>query len=133
MKHLLIVVMAISLFTACKDNKNVNPRDDRELNDRDRDRNRDRNRDDDYNNDDRTDNNNSGGGWTQANVTEFVSNCVTSAANGGMQTGTAQTYCDCMQRHIEKMYPNPQDAGQLSKTDLETPAMKRKIQECLGQ
>lgn len=76
---------------------------------------------------------NAGGGWTEAQADEFVNSCVREAVRGGSMTRTQATnYCSCMQQKFERIYPNAEDAGNVTDEDMNTPAMKRLIQSCLG-
>lgn len=148
MRKVFILLLAVSLFTSCKDKK-VDRRDDRRSerdrddyrsgdDDRDKDRNsKDADYNDDRNNDDRNsrdrdnsdDSRNSGGGWTSAEVKIFVDNCVSSAADGGMQRSKAEDYCNCMQKVLEKDYPNANDVGNVN---MESSRMKAAVKDCLG-
>lgn len=75
---------------------------------------------------------NAGGGWTEAQADEFVNSCVREAVRGGSMTRTQATnYCSCMQQKFERIYPNAEDAGNVTDEDMNTPAMKRLIQSCL--
>ena len=73
----------------------------------------------------------SSGGWTSNEVKRFVNGCVSEAEKGGMEYLDAQSYCDCMQFKLAKIYPNAKDVDRLTEADLETPAMKRMIKSCL--
>jgi hypothetical protein len=154
MKKLLIMLMAVTLFAACNNNKDRNDRDrgsrrdrddynssDRDRDSRDNDKKntdydyKDRNdrdrQDDDRRNDDRDDDRNrssGGGSWSSSEINQFVSTCTDAAEKGGMQRSVAAKYCDCMQVKLEKMYPNAADAGGI---DVESPAMKKEIMDCL--
>lgn len=144
MRKVFILLLAVSLFASCKDKK-VDRRDDRRS-ERDRDdyRSGDDNRDrnskdadytDDKNNDDRnsdrnnSDDRNSGGGWSSSEVKIFVDNCVSSAVNGGMQQSRAEDYCNCMQKVLEKDYPNANDVGNV---DMNSSRMQAAVKDCLG-
>ena len=73
----------------------------------------------------------SNGGWSSAEVKGFVGPCVSEAVRGGMQELDAQSYCDCMQDKLSKLYPNARDAGNLTKEDFSTPSMQRMVKGCL--
>lgn len=141
MRKVLILFLAVSLFASCKDKK-TDSRDDRRS---ERDRDDYRTRDDDRDNDKRetdykddrdsrdkdeykdTDDNNSGGGWSSAEVKVFVDNCAPEAEKNGLTFRQATDYCECMQRGLEKMYPNANDVGNI---DMESPRIKRMVEDC---
>jgi polyhydroxyalkanoate synthesis regulator phasin len=78
-------------------------------------------------------NNNEGGGWSSAEVNQFVNSCVSEAVKTGKMTrGQAQNYCSCMQEKFENLFPNSADAGNVTDEDMESPAMKRLIQNCVA-
>lgn len=155
MKQLLVFILALGLFTACKDKKGPDPRnkgdyykddyrngDDRNNNGDDENRNSRNNRNDDenMNNNDRNNNNDepvddnsngSAGSWGSANEDVFVSNCVSSAASSGKFTKSqAKAYCTCMLEKLETRYPNPE---QISGMDENDPTMLRMAKECVGE
>jgi len=70
-------------------------------------------------------------GWSRKQELDFVNGCVREAKNGGMEDLDAQSYCDCMQYKIEKLYPSFADANKLSEADLKKPSMQKMIQDCL--
>lgn len=79
--------------------------------------------------DTKEDNNNySGGAWPSTYVNQFVNSCVSQAVGGGMSSSIAKSYCSCMQQKLEKLYPDPADAGSV---DMDSPSMKRMIKDCL--
>ena len=142
MKKLLILLLAAGLFTSCNNNKGKNDRTDRDTtktskddynsgdksSDKDKDKdNTDQNKDNNGN----TDNNNSRGSWSSVEVDAFITNCVSSAVNGGMQRTKADSYCNCMQRKLETLYPNVNDAGSLTEEDMNSPSMQRLVKDCL--
>jgi hypothetical protein len=150
MKKLLIFLMACSLFTACNNDKTARERDrtnssrdkdDYRNDDKSSDRNDARNTDDNSRDRDKSDNSNdrnddnsrnddrtSSGGWTSAERHEFVSNCVNTAVSGGMESPRAQSYCDCMQVKLERMYPRSSDVVNI---DVESTEMQNMMRNCL--
>ncbi len=73
----------------------------------------------------------SSAGWSRKDELEFVNNCVGAAEKGGMEYLDAQSYCDCMQYKLEKLYPDVRDASRLTDADFATPSMKKMIKSCL--
>ena len=144
MKKLLIFLLATSLITACNNKaKTTTTRDkddyskqDSTKGDKDKDKdkdntsNKDNNNNNSSNNQDNT-NSNSGASWSSAEVDAFVTNCVSTAVGGGMQQSKADTYCTCMQRKFETLYPNVNDAGKLTAEDMNSPSMQRLVKDCL--
>ena len=142
MKKLFILLLAAGLFTSCNNNKGKNDRTDRDTtktskddynsgdknSDKDKD-NTDQNKDNSSNNGNT--NNNSRGSWSSVEVDAFITNCVSSAVNGGMQRTKADSYCNCMQRKLETLYPNVNDAGSLTEEDMNSPSMQRLVKDCL--
>lgn len=141
MKKFLILLLAAGLFTSCNNNKGKNDRTDRDTtktskddynsgdksSDKDKDKdNTDQNKDNNGNTD-----NNSRGTWSSVEVDAFITNCVSSAVNGGMQRTKADSYCNCMQRKLETLYPNVNDAGSLTEEDMNSPSMQRLVKDCL--
>lgn len=143
MKKLLILLLAAGLFTSCNNNKGKNDRTDRDTtktskddynsgdksSDKDKDKDKD-NTDQNKDNNGNT-NNNSRGSWSSVEVDAFITNCVSSAVNGGMQRTKADSYCNCMQRKLETLYPNVNDAGSLTEEDMNSPSMQRLVKDCL--
>lgn len=138
MRKLLVLVFAISLFTACNNNnpfkKDNNKERDNTGNNRDDYRNGDDNNKN--NNDDRGNNRNSdynddngGGSWSATERKTFTSNCVDEAVKGGFSNSKAEDYCSCMQEKLERKFPNTRDVADL---DMNTPEMKRMVKDCLG-
>jgi hypothetical protein len=74
--------------------------------------------------------NNGGNGWPEVEIKEFVTNCVKEAKKKGMEYLDAQSYCDCMQYKLEKLYPNVYDK-RLKNIDMESPSITRMVQSCL--
>jgi hypothetical protein len=71
------------------------------------------------------------GRWPVSEVNAFVTNCVSSAVGGGMDRPLALRYCECMQVKLETMYPDVKEASLLTDEDMQSPAMKRIIKDCL--
>lgn len=72
-------------------------------------------------------------GWSRSQELAFVNSCVREAVKGGMEDLDAQSYCDCMQYKIEKLYPKYADANRLTESDLAKPSMKKMIENCLSE
>ena len=68
--------------------------------------------------------------WSAKDRSDFLSECIVSA-KAGMSGEKAKNYCECMMFNVEKKYPDPADAGTLTKEDLQSPEWKRIIQSCL--
>jgi hypothetical protein len=68
--------------------------------------------------------------WTSKDRKDFVSSCI-GTASAGMSVDSARHYCICMLDNIESMYPNSSDAAKISSEDLESPAWKKLVQQCL--
>jgi hypothetical protein len=85
------------------------------------------------NNNGNTNSNNGGGSWSSFEVNQFVNSCVTEASKSGQLTrGQAQSYCSCMQEKFEQLYPSAADAGNVTDEDMNSPTMKKLIQNCLA-
>ncbi len=131
MKKLLILLLACSFFTACNNNKANNQRDNGRTDNRNKDdyrNNNDKNKEGNtnYTNDN---NNTDKGGWSSSDVKKFVDNCVSTAVNNGNQEGFAKDYCNCMQKKLERKYPNAND---ISTADLNSPEIKDMEKDCNG-
>jgi hypothetical protein len=135
MRKLLVIFFAVGLFAACKNEKKDSKTDRTETDDY-------RNKDDekeakstDYRDDDRskdeksTRDNDSRSSWNSDHVKIFVDNCAGEAVKNGLQRSEATEYCECMQRKLEVMYPDPQDVGNI---DTESSEMKDMIRKCRG-
>ncbi len=73
----------------------------------------------------------SNGGWTSSQVKEFVVPCVKEALKSGkMDDLDAQSYCDCMQDKLAKMYPNAKDP-RLQTLTSSSPVLQRMAKSCL--
>ena len=68
-------------------------------------------------------------GWSQKEIMEFVDECVPAAMKNGLGELDAQSYCDCMQYKIEKIYPDYAEANR--SVNMNTASMKRMVQDCL--
>ncbi len=75
----------------------------------------------------------SSAGWTRKQELDFVNSCVREAKKGGMEDLDAQSYCDCMQYKVEKLYPSYVEANRLTEADLKKPSMQKMIQDCLSE
>jgi hypothetical protein len=71
-----------------------------------------------------------GSGWPESEIQAFVTNCVKTAQKKGMEYLDAQSYCDCMQYKLEKIYPNINDS-RLRNLNMESPSIKRMVESCL--
>ncbi|MEI2737292.1 MAG: hypothetical protein V9F01_00740 [Chitinophagaceae bacterium] len=115
MKKLLIFLMAVSLLTACNnDKKNTRDRDDRSST---------REKDDYRNSDDKTDNKDDMGkddartedrdtdnqGWTRSDENKFMDDCERTAKEN-VGAARANEYCDCMLQRMKKMYSSYKEA-----------------------
>ncbi|MEO7923068.1 MAG: hypothetical protein ABIR30_05270 [Chitinophagaceae bacterium] len=144
MKKVLLLLLTISLFAACNNDKDKNTSTDREKDDynsRDTTTNKkEADKPDSTTNTKNTDepgnttpttNYTSSGRWPSSEVNAFITNCVSSAVEGGMDRPLALRYCECMQVKLETLYPDVKEASLLTDADMETPAMKRLVRDCL--
>lgn len=150
MKKALIFLIALSLFTACKNDKSTKDNSNRAKDDyRDSDKNtksddkektttdytEDKNDDDtktenDDNSKDQGDF--SGGGWPQVERTAFIKSCEREAMAKGQTRLVAESYCECMLDKIESAYPDIRDAAKITEADVERIGMKYK-DKCLEE
>ena len=73
-------------------------------------------------------------GWPQSERDGFMSSCEKNAMAGGtINKELAESYCACMLKKMEILYPDIEEAAKLTNEDLETPAMKRMAADCLKQ
>jgi hypothetical protein len=72
-----------------------------------------------------------GGFWGTAEREAFISNCISSANNGGLAEEKAKNYCECMLYKIEVRFPDPLEAGELTAEKLATPEWKKITQGCI--
>lgn len=134
MRKLLIVFLAAGLLTTACNNKKDSGRD------RDRDR-KAQDKTDDYGDEDedkktdredadtKSDYKTTSADWGSAEKDAFLTNCISSAQQGGTLTQAVATkYCNCMLDYLIDRYPNPLDAGSMSMDD---PQMKEKAMDCL--
>lgn len=91
---------------------------------------------DDNNNNENVDNDknnyNAGSGWPESEVKAFVTTCVKEAQKTGLEYLDAQSYCDCMQYKLEKLYPSISDS-RLTNLNMESAAMKKMAKSCLTE
>jgi len=80
------------------------------------------------NNDDQGDYSN--GGWSSGEVKKFVRDCMGAAMKNGMQELDAQSYCDCVQDQIAKIYPTAAAADRMTQADLASPRIQSIINGC---
>jgi hypothetical protein len=148
MRKLLFLLFAITFFTACNSNKD----DRRSGKDRNRERDDYRSREDDRNDDrrntdytddrDNRDRNNNNreedrnnrddsyyndGGWSSKDVRDFVDNCAPEAEKNGLTRFEALDYCECMQKKIERLYPDINDAARI---DMKSERVKQMVRDC---
>lgn len=73
----------------------------------------------------------SNGGWSSEEVKQFVAPCVKEATKTGkMDELDAQSYCDCMQDKLAKIYPNAKDP-RLQTLNINSASMQKMIKACL--
>jgi hypothetical protein len=132
MKKLLIVFMALSLFTACKDDKG-GKKDRRETESREK---------DDYRNDDKPSEEKmtkeekepetKSEGWTSADERRFASDCEGTATKN-VGAARATEYCDCMLQKLKNMFSSYAQADR----ELAEPSRAADVQKmadaCNGQ
>ena len=116
--------MAISLFTACNNDKTGKDKYDRDTktNDtRDKDENDDKNKEKMDNKDENTDIDKSTSSWSTSDETRFMDDCQ-GTAKQNVGVARAKEYCDCMLQKIKKMYSNYTEAdrklGGSSQTEI---------------
>jgi len=120
------------MLTACNNDKGTNNRDDRNSSTRnngdknnDQSGDRDSRENTDYRNDEKSGNSN----WTSTEKNKFIDACTDEAVKGGFTRSKAEDYCSCMQQKLENKFPDTKDVARL---DMETPEMKRLVNDCLG-
>ena len=139
MKKLLILLMVFGFFVAaCNNNKNGKNQNSGNREKDDYGKNDNLNKDDEKKNDENTlnngnDNNSNSmtSGWTSNDINVFVTNCVSTAVQGGMSQELSQKYCSCMQQKLEQMYPDSKDAGNITEEQMNTPSMLEMVKGCL--
>ena len=124
MKKVLIFVMAVSLFPACKNDKNS--KDNRNgSKEKDDYRNGDGKMNDskdsknaDFTNDDKKENtdnvrssDDSGAGWSKSDENKFMDECE-GTAKENVGAARANEYCDCMLQRMKKQYSTYAEANQ---------------------
>lgn len=62
----------------------------------------------------------SGGGWSNSDKQRFMTECVPSAVNSGVDQQTANTFCDCTFKKIQKLYKSYDEAQNKMTTDALT-------------
>jgi hypothetical protein len=67
--------------------------------------------------------------WSTKDRSDFLFECIKSAKEG-VGEEKAKTYCECMLFKIEKKYPNPADAGNITDETLASPDWKKMIKDC---
>lgn len=145
MKKFLIILMAFSLLTACKDKKEADAKKTETKSADDYRSGDNKTGDDNKGKDDKdntgvtddqnkTDNNTnfSGGGWPQSEKDSFISSCVREAMKGGRSREVASSYCQCMMEKMEAEYPDINKAAKLTNDEIEKVMMKYR-DGCLSQ
>lgn len=145
MKKLLVILMAFSLLTACKDKKEADAKKTETKSADDYRSGDNKTGDDNKGNDDKeksgvsddknkTDNNTnfSGSGWPQSEKDSFINSCVKEAMKGGRSREVASSYCQCMMEKMEAEYPDINKAASLTNDEIEKVMMKYR-DGCLSQ
>ncbi|HRE38256.1 MAG TPA: hypothetical protein PK092_07415 [Chitinophagaceae bacterium] len=145
MRKLLMILMAFSLLTACKDKKEADAKKTETKSADDYRSGDNKTGDDNKGNDDKeksgvsednnkTDNTNnfSGSGWPQSEKDSFISSCVREAMKGGRSREVASSYCQCMMEKMEAEYPDINKAAKLTNDEIEKVMMKYR-DGCLSQ
>ena len=68
--------------------------------------------------------------WAKKDREEFVTSCINSA-KAALGEAKAKSYCECMLYKVEKIYPNPGDAGQLNAEELKKDLWQKIIKTCM--
>jgi len=58
------------------------------------------------------------GGWPISEARAYVTSCTSEALKTGMEKYTAQAYCECMQVKMEQRFPDINEAGRLSESEI---------------
>lgn len=116
MKKVLIFIMAVSLLSACKNDKNSKDNrngskekddyrtGDDKMNDSKDTKNTDFTNDDKKNNTDNvSSNDDSGAGWSKSDESRFMNDCE-GTAKENVGAARANEYCDCMLQRMKKKY-----------------------------
>ena len=125
MKRVLIILITLCLFAACK-NKGKDVRTTEKTDNRTNNNSQDNNKDNPADDSKKADY--SSHGWTSDQVRDFVDNCVSEAEKGALSHDQAQNYCSCMQQKLERKYPDPNDAVGVTENSEE---MKQMATDCL--
>lgn len=74
------------------------------------------------------------GYWSGEERDAFLTNCIESAMSegSGLTKEKATSYCECMLYKIEKKYPNPLDAGNITDETMNTPEMQKLLKGCFS-
>ena len=59
-------------------------------------------------------------GWPSVERYDFITECIRTAKEG-MSEDSARFYCYCMQFKVEAKYPTIEEAGKITKNDMESP------------
>ena len=122
MKKVLIFILAVSLFAACKNDKNgkddrINTkekddyRSDDKMDDNKDTKNTDFTKDDKKENTDDVNGNDDGGaGWSRSDESKFMDDCE-GTAKENVGAARANEYCDCMLQRMKKKYSNYTEAN----------------------
>lgn len=110
MKKTLILLVAVSFFTACNNDKSSKDKNDRNSSDN-------QNKDDYRNNENNTDNNknesrdkeDNTASWPRSDENKFMDDCE-GTAKQNVGAARANEYCDCMLQKIKKMYSSYMEA-----------------------
>jgi hypothetical protein len=149
MKKILIVLMALSLVIACKNDKNAGSKktetpaaddyrsgtDNKDKKTTEEVKEKDNSGGDELIEEKRdNDDNNmkSAGGWPESEKTSFITSCVREAMKNGNSRQVSTSYCQCMLEKLEAKYPDINEAAQLSEIELEQ-VMTRYKDGCLKQ
>jgi hypothetical protein len=120
MKKLIIFFLAVSLFAACNNKKD--PKDDRKDDPKD-----EKTSDVKEDKEKPKDEEKISSTWSSLEINAYVNNCIPAAEKNGLTKGQATDYCECTQRGLEKMYPDPKDVAGL---DLNAPNIQEMIIKC---
>lgn len=72
----------------------------------------------------------SGSTWTAKDRTDFLNECV-GAARASLGEDKAKRYCACSLYKIERKYPDPAQAAEITEEVMASPDFKKMIQACL--
>ncbi|MEI9945384.1 MAG: hypothetical protein WDN26_14350 [Chitinophagaceae bacterium] len=138
MKRIFIVLLSISLLTACNNNplvkKDKTEKEDRDKEDEDEDDDYKKKKkyDDDEDDEDykkkkkiEDDDDDDRSKWSAADEQAFLSTCLTNARNAGADEQTSQNHCNCILEKIEKKYSDLDEANRKA-TKPELDAIEQK-------